>query len=51
MTKEEWICLLQKAEKNLAKLQQDCQGKPSLLAIYEPSAKELTRRIKAELED
>ena len=42
--------LLPKAEADLASLREKLADKPELLPIYEPSALELTRRIKEQIE-
>ncbi|MEA4884277.1 MAG: hypothetical protein VB144_11600 [Clostridia bacterium] len=42
--------LLPEAEASLARLHEQLGGKPELLSIYEPSARELIRRVKAEIE-
>lgn len=57
MLEADWQCklkaireLLPKAEADLARVREQLSGKPELLAFYEPSALELIRRIKEQIE-
>jgi len=51
MNKSELTDFLRTCEEYLAKLQKEFKDQPLLLAIYEPSAKEIVRRVKVDLEE